>query len=192
MKNAVIIHGSPDEYEYYDSHSPASSNHHWLPWLQKQLMMRDYLAHTPEMPYSFRPDYSLWRREFERFDINQQTALIGHSCGGGFITRWLSENRDVKVGRVVLVAPWLDPNDRKSVHGFFHFEMDPDMASRARGLILFSSNNDGQEVMESVSIIRNTLHNLDYREFPGYGHFCVQDLHSHEFPQLLEAVVDQP
>jgi hypothetical protein len=37
MKTAIIIHGMPSTEEYYDVNRPASSNCHWLPWIQKQL-----------------------------------------------------------------------------------------------------------------------------------------------------------
>lgn len=30
-------------------------------------------------------------REFGRFEINTDTILVGHSCGGGFLLRWLSD-----------------------------------------------------------------------------------------------------
>lgn len=109
MKNAIILHGKPDKEEYYSETAPSPSNAHWLPWLQKQLIIRDIKADTPEVPYPYELDYATWAREFERFDVTPETVLVGHSCGGGFIVRWLCEHADVHVGKVVLVAPWTDP-----------------------------------------------------------------------------------
>jgi len=38
MKTAIIIHGMPyKDEEYYNIDHSASSNCHWLPWIQKQL-----------------------------------------------------------------------------------------------------------------------------------------------------------
>lgn len=107
MKNAIILHGKsgPGEQEYYNPDFPAASNSHWIPWLQKQLMIRDIYAQTPEVPNSWKPDYATWCKEFERYDITPETVLVGHSCGGGFLVRWLSERPDVRVDKVVLVAP---------------------------------------------------------------------------------------
>ncbi len=31
------------------------------------------------------PTNSIWKKEFERFNITPQTVLVGHSCGGGFL-----------------------------------------------------------------------------------------------------------
>ena len=79
MKNAIIIHGAPDKEEYYSDKYPSASNFQWLPWLQKQLIMRDIKADTPEMPHAYSPQYDVWKREFERFDITSETILVGHS-----------------------------------------------------------------------------------------------------------------
>src|SRR3989304_5335346 len=112
MKNAIILHGLPDKDEYYDPDFPAQSNAHWIPWLQKQLQRKDIFTQTPEMPLSFKPEYTVWRKELERYDIGPKTLLVGHSCGGAFLVLWLSEHKDVKVAKVVLVAPWINPDGR--------------------------------------------------------------------------------
>ena len=98
----------PLRLEYYSQDYPSLSNCHWYPWLQKQLLVHRWQPKPPEIPRVFELDYAAWVREFERYDITPQTQLVGHSCGAGFLVRWLSEHKAVKVGRVVLrVAPWL-------------------------------------------------------------------------------------
>lgn len=187
MKTAIIVHGAPSQEESFDEGSPSASNHHWLPWLQKQLIVRDYAAQTPEMPYAWEPQYSIWKREFERFDVNEQSILVGHSCGGGFLVRWMSEHPQVRVGRLALVAPWLDP-DRTRTTDFFDFTIDPNLASRTTGLILFNSDDDIESIHASVELILSTVHHIQYREFQSYGHFCIEDMDTIEFPELLEAI----
>ena len=108
MKTAIILHGMPSKEEYFNAESPAQSNKHWLPWVQRQLILNGILAQTVELPEPYEPNYEKWRSVFEQFHIDEETNLIGHSCGGGFLVRWLSENK-IKVGKVALVAPWLDP-----------------------------------------------------------------------------------
>jgi predicted alpha/beta hydrolase family esterase len=185
--NAVIVHGRPGREEYYDPGVPSCSNHHWLPWLAKQLRVRDIHAHTPEMPHAYAPQWSLWRREFERCDIGPETILVGHSCGGGFLVRWLSEHPRQRVGRVVLVAPWIDPDgnfagEQGSWAGdFFAFEPDRLLAERTAGLIVMTSDDDSDQVLRSVAILREKLAGAQVREFPGYGHFLR--------PQLREVLV---
>ena len=124
MKNAILVHGTCSKEEYFDSSEPSLSNAHWFPWLQKQLLVNNISCHSPEISNAHTPIYEKWKREFERFDVNENTILIGHSCGGGFLLRWLSENK-IKIDKLILVAPWLDP-ERSKTTDFFDFEIDKD------------------------------------------------------------------
>ncbi len=188
QKSALIIHGAPNADECFDPGVPSPSNHHWLPWLQKQLIVRGYEAHTPEIPYPYEPHYPTWKREFERYSLNHETILVGHSCGGGFLVRWLSENPSVVVGKVLLVAPWIDI-ERSRTTDFFDFHIDPAIATRTKGLMLFNSSNDGPNIHTSVERILAIVHHIQYREFQNYGHFCVEDMKRIEFPELLEFII---
>jgi predicted alpha/beta hydrolase family esterase len=154
MRNAIILHGRPDKDEYYNPDIPAYSNWHWIPWLQKQLQAKDIFTQTPEIPMSFRPNYEIWKTEFERYDIGPGTILVGHSCGGGFLVRWLSENKDTKVGKVVLVAPWINPDDdpESETGDFFKFEIDKNFPTRTAGVTIFSSDNDYDSVVNLLAI----------------------------------------
>jgi predicted alpha/beta hydrolase family esterase len=190
MKNAVIIHGTCDKEEYYSDKHPSASNAHWFPWLQKQLLINDISAVTPEIPHGYMPDYAVWKREFERFDITDETILVGHSCGGGFLVRWLSENKEVNVGKVVLVAPWLDPNKTKGAdNDFFDFEMDQDLVSRTEGLVIFNSDDDEPAIHTSIKQIMETIPNIKLFEFHSYGHFCLGDMGTDAFPELLKEIL---
>jgi predicted alpha/beta hydrolase family esterase len=190
VSNAVIVHGKPGRAEYYDPDISSSSNHHWLPWLAKQLIVRDIPAHTPEMPHAYAPDYALWSREFERFDIGPGTLLVGHSCGAGFLVRWLSEHPRVRVNRVVLVAPWLDP-DRVEAAGFFDFHIDDGLVSRTAGVTVVNSDDDTVRIQRSVRLLLEHIQGIAYLEFHGYGHFGVSDLGGIAFPELL-TLLTQP
>lgn len=188
MKNAIILHGMPSKQEYYGPKHPSMSNSHWLPWLQGQLLKKDIAASTPEVPLSYDPQWEVWCREVERYEIGPETTLIGHSCGGGFWVRYLSEHPELKVGKVILVAPWLDP-DGDETKGFFDSQIDPRIASRTGGLIIFHSDNDMGNVQKSVVVLREKIDGLVYNEFAKYGHFTYQDMGTEEFPELLEEIL---
>lgn len=189
MKNAIILHGKPDpgQAEYYNPGMPSSSNAHWLPWLQKQLIVHDISAQTPEIPNAWQPDYPTWQKEFERYDLTPETILVGHSCGGGFIVRWLSEHPDARAGSVVLVAPSLGIDWDKS--GFFDFTIDPQLIERVQRLVIFVSDDDREAIQQSVSNIRSALPGAKLRQFHKYGHFCYDDMHSTEFPELRDEIL---
>lgn len=191
MKNAIILHGKPDpgQEEYYNPAFPAASNSHWLPWLQKQLIINDIAAQTPEIPNAWQPEYETWRKEFERYDITSETILVGHSCGAGFLVRWLSEHSDVQVGTVVLVAPSLGID--WDTNGFFDFKIDPGLDARTQNLIMFVSDDDRDAIRQAAQKLRDTVSGVQYREFHGYGHFCLGDMKTTEFPELLEAALEQ-
>lgn len=188
MRRAIIVHGTCGRRDYYDPAVPTLSNQNWIPWLQKQLLMRDILAYAPDMPLAFKPDYALWRAEAERFEIGPETMLVGHSTGGGFWVRWLSEHPDVRVGKVVLVAPWLDPNNIKKTT-FFDFEIDPELVAYTKGVTIFNSIDDHPGILWSVEILRQTIPGIAYREFHNHGHFCSEDMPDDTFPELLEGLL---
>jgi len=102
MPNAIIIHGcssSPEESKEY------SESKHWMPWVEKELIARGISTTVPSMPESWVPDYERWKAEFEKQNINEQTTLIGHSCGCAFLVRWLGDSKR-KIDKLILVAPW--------------------------------------------------------------------------------------
>ena len=191
MKNAIILHGKPDpgQKEYYNPNFPSPSNSHWLPWLQKQLLIHDIAAQTPEMPNAWKPEYEIWQKEFERYETTPETILVGHSCGAGFIVRWLSEHPDIKVGKIVLVAPSLGFTwDDRS---FFGFVIDRELANRTAGVTIFGSDNDEPSVMKAIAQYRSVLKDVKYREFPGYGHFVMGSMKTDVFPELLEETLHE-
>lgn len=187
MKNAIIIHGICDKAEYFSDEYPSLSNSHWLPWLQKQLLIRGILTQTPEMPKPYQSEYDQWKTQFEEYEINDETILIGHSCGGGFLLRWLSENK-IKVNKLILVAPWLDP-ERKETTSFFDFTIDKDVVNRVGEIHLFISKDDDKDILDSAEIIRENIPNILYHEFSNCGHFTLDDMKTDKFPELLATVL---
>jgi uncharacterized protein len=191
MRTAILIPGRPDKEEYYDPQYPSNSNNHWFPWLTKQLQIRDIFTVAIEPPRPWQPRYDIWKKELERFEITPETILVGHSCGGGFIVRWLSEQKEARVNKVLLVAPWLNPehNPRSDTADFFDFTIDPHLAERTAGITILNSDNDELTIHRSVQMIRDGVRGVKYREFHNYGHFCYEDLQTEAFPELVEEIV---
>lgn len=186
MHTAVIIHGYNDKSEYLDITRPTASNDHWLPWIQKQLSLKGVLTQAPEMPGFYDPHYKDWKETLEEFRPNKDTILVGHSCGGGFLVRWLSEN-DVKVGKVVLVAPWLNPEkEQKLDPEFFNFEIDPNIAQKTSRLTIIYSTDDFSDIIKTVDLLKSKLIGANFKEFSDKGHFTLGDMKTEEFPELLD------
>jgi len=148
---AVILRGKPSELVFSAPQEPSTSDYFWLPWLQKQLAIRGAQAHTPEVPNAYLAHYPTWQQEFERYAVDENTVLIGHSCGAGFLLRWLSEHPQVRARTVVLVAPWTDPG-RAFTTDFFDFTLDRQLAARAGGVTLLYSTDDEDSVLATVRV----------------------------------------
>jgi predicted alpha/beta hydrolase family esterase len=188
MKNAIILHGMPDKEEYLAMGSPTTQ--HWYGWLQTQLQAQGIPTELPAMPIPYEPDYRKWTEVFEQYDIHEETILIGHSCGAGFLVRWLSEN-NIKVGKVILVAPWIDPDQESQnlVTDFFDFEIDPALSSRTDGITVFYSTDDSADIVKSVEILEKSVKDIHGIKFDDKGHFTLEDMGTEEFPELLKEVL---
>ncbi len=164
MKQAIIVHGKPSKQSYFNPNLPSASNSIWIPWLQQQLLIRGIDTQTPEMPESWRPDYSLWRQTFEKYNVNSGTILVGHSCGGGFLIQWMSENPQICAGDVYLVAPAFGdkfnpeaPYEEPLRGGFFNFKIDETLLDRVHSLTIFYSDNDSVRVDTAIKIIKKSF-----------------------------------
>lgn len=186
--NAILVPGRPDKDEHYDSTRHSNSEDHWFSWLKRQLILKDIHAVSIEPPFPFRPRYDEWKKEFERFDITPETILVGHSCGGGFLVRYLSEHKDLKVDKVVLVAPWINPLNYEvsDTADFFDFEIDSEFPARTKGVTVFISSDDEPSVVKTVDILKEKVQGITYREYTDRGHFTYGVMKTEEFPELLE------
>ncbi|MDP3900854.1 MAG: alpha/beta hydrolase [bacterium] len=186
MKTAIILHGMPSKEEYFSPEGgPSQHNKHWLPWIQHQLLLKGVLAQILELPEPYEPDYEKWRSVFEQFKIDENTSLVGHSCGGGFLVRWLSENK-VNVGRVALIAPWIDPTSTSVKPGFFDFQIDENLAERTGGICLFISSDDSKEELDTAKLLREKVRGLEVKEFSDKGHFTFNSMGTEVFPELRD------
>ncbi len=188
MKSAIILHGMPSREEYFGLNGSLQQNKHWLPWIKEELMAEGVKVFSPEFPEPYLPVYENWKKSFEELEVDKDTILIGHSCGAGFILRWLSENK-IQVGKVALVAPWIDPRGQLQ-NDFFNFKIDKDLLSRATGVCIFISKDDDKDILDSFEIIKKELPEVDVRWFENYGHFTFGDMKTIEFPELKNFVLE--
>ena len=188
MKNAILLHGLADKKEYYNSNHPSASNSHWLPWLQKELLVNEIKADTPEVFREYELRYDSWLEEVERFPIGIDTILVGHSAGGGFWVRYLSEHPAIFVSKVILVAPWLNL-DHEEDSAFYEFEINPTITEHTNEFIIFASDNDSEEIKDSIEYLIEKLPSIKVETFHNYGHFTQRTLKDNKFPELLRAIL---
>jgi hypothetical protein len=91
------------------------------------------------------------------------------------------------VGKVVLVAPSLGLNwDDAS---FFDFEINPNIAARSAGLLIFGSDNDRPAITEAIAKIRLAITGIQYRQFSGLGHFTLRSMGSGPVSAVARGVI---
>lgn len=187
MKTALIIHGSCDKDEYFNEKYPSLSNSHWFPWLQKQFLCHDILCQTPEMPNAYSPNYDDWKKTFESFYNKDVKIIIGHSAGAGFMLKWLQNNPQTELDKLILVAPWLDPN--KEYADFLNFQIQDKILSNIKKIILLYSTDDETSILDSVNLILSRYKNIKVNSFTNKGHF-VYDTIGPTFPELWKVVIE--
>lgn len=186
-QTGLIIHGTPNKEEYLRPEAKCESVKHWIPWLAKRMIDGGVFTQAPEMPEPYLPHYDAWERVARLFPTQDDSILVGHSCGGGFLLRLVSEQK-TRLKHLVLVAPWLDPFHEKDP-SFFEFVLDPDLAHRMK-VSLLESDNDSEAVKASIQTIKDRVPGIHVHSFHEYGHFCFDDLGGEEFPELLEIVLE--
>lgn len=132
--NVVIIHGFESAPE-----------NNWFPDAKAILEEGGLEVFVPKMPDSFHPKYEAWKIHFEenvKPRLRRNSILIGHSLGGGFIQKYLSEN-DLQVGEVVLVAPTVSNSGISEIDNFFQTDFDYEkIKNSADNIFIFASTND--------------------------------------------------
>lgn len=187
MDQVIIIHGRPDKEEYFDDSFPKPHKAHWLPWLKDKLGEIKVKTEIPIMPKPYEPDYEEWKKVFEKYKLTSDTILVGHSRGGGFLLRYLSENK-LKIKKLILVAPSIMANPG-IVTGFSEYEIDKNLIERAGKFSIFYSTDDEDGILKSIDKIKKYLPDINYYKFSDKGHFTEGDLGTKEFPELLEEVL---
>ncbi len=189
-QHAILLHGRPSKEQWEDVNMPSASNYYWLPWAQKQLALKGIPTETPEVPNAWIPHYATWQSTFEKHPVTPETILIGHSCGAGFIVRWLSEHSNVTAGKVILVAPWVDsagdPGNEDAAD-FMNFSIDQELSKRTAGITIINSDNDVGTIQRSVQKLRATIQDAKYIELHDRQHFY-DDL-AMELPELIDEVL---
>jgi predicted alpha/beta hydrolase family esterase len=185
MKTAVILHGVCDKEEYFEMDFPSPSNAHWLPWLQQKFLRNGLLCQCLEMPAPYKPVYEEWKKTFGQLDPSDLSVVVGHSAGCGFFLKWLHENPKVALDKLVLVAPWLDPQKREA--SFLEFTLDKDALNNVKEAHLFFSEDDMETIKISTERIMREYPNIKRHHYADKGHFCFGDI-GETFEDLWEVL----
>lgn len=186
--NCIIIHGCPSNVEKAMNPETRTYDKHWIPWTKEKLIALGIPTETPLMPDPWEPSYEKFKAEFEKQEVNENTILIGHSCGTTFLLRWLGDSKQ-KVAKLILVAPWaVADKDDEGRRQFYEHPIDPSIKDRVGEITYFTADDEEPDGKKSLQIIHDVLGG-NIINLPGHGHYVMGDMGTTEFPELLEAVL---
>ncbi len=188
IKKVIIIHGCPSSAEKAMNPETRTYDKHWIPWLKKELVTQGIPTETPLMPSPWEPNYEKFKTEFEKYEVGENTILIGHSCGCAFLVRWLGETKK-KIAKLILVAPWKIPDkDDELRKTFYTYPINESIKSRLREIVMFTADDEEDDGKESLKIFHKALGG-EIIELKGHGHYTMNDMGTEKFPELFKVIL---
>lgn len=188
-ENCIIIHGCFSGVEKVMKSDVGEVEKYWVPWLKRNLITAGLATEAPIMPEPWQPNYQKFKVEFEKYEVNEHTILVGHSCGSAFLVRWLGETKR-KVFKLILVAPWkISDKDDEFRKEFYTYQIDESIKSRTNKIVMFTANDEMEDGKESLKIFHQALGGLIV-ELSEHGHYRFNDMDTAEFPELLEEILE--
>jgi hypothetical protein len=151
----------------------------------------DYDVFTPKMPNATNAQYSEWKIWFENIlpRMHKNIILIGHSLGGAFLTRYLSENKvSNNIKALFLIAAPYEAIEGDEYLGAFELpKKNEPLSLQSNQIIIFHSNNDKVVPVEHSKKLHALIKDSILVQFKDYGHFNVEHL-----PELVERIKSVP
>jgi len=196
-KQIVVVHGGDtfDTYEEFldflknrkiDFDEYRTKKDGWKRNLGEELGS-DFEIIMPDMPNKINAKYSEWLMWFEKFlpHFNSDVVFVGHSLGGTFIAKYLSENIfPKKIVATFLVAPAYD--DTHSDYSMADFKLPDslnDFAKQGGKIFIYGSTDDPIVPPVDFENYENRLGDVVMRRFTDRGHFNQEEL-----PELIEDI----
>ena len=143
----------------------------------------------PSMPNKANAKYAEWKIWFEKGMpyFQKEVVLIGHSLGGTFLAKYLSENKfPKKIRATLIVAAPFDTKHRQKSKSLSDFILPKDLHKfDAQGgkLLLYHSKDDLTVPFADLGKYRAKLKTAIPRIFTNKGHF-----NQEEFPELARDI----
>lgn len=190
----LIIHGGTtfDTYEeywkYLESIELTKEKINKIDWkdnLQKELPEFEVLY--PKMPNSRNSRYLEWKLWFEKTFhlLTDEVILIGHSLGGIFLAKYLSENSfPKKIKQLHLVAACYDTEVIKdSLVDFALTKTVENIQDKVEKIFLYQSKDDTSVAYQDALKYKRDLPNAELLMFEDRGHFT-----GVKIPELIENI----
>ncbi len=142
---------------------------------------------APRMPNKLNAKYLEWKIWFEKFlpHLNREVILLGHSLGGIFLVKYLSENiLPKKISGLFLVAAPFDEKDSEYPLGSFKLKLNLSKISKqVRKIFIYQSKDDPVVPFADFGKYRKALPSAVFKMFENRRHFNQEN-----FPELLKDI----
>lgn len=194
-KQVLVIHGG-NAFDTYEKYIAYLTNKKltlddlevsgWKQSLGKALG-KDFEVFLPQMPNARNARYLEWKIWFEKIIplLNEEIVLVGHSLGGLFLAKYLSENDcSKKIVATFLVAA---PFNTKTKFDFVDFVLKDNslkkMNKQGGKIFIFQSEDDEVVPYADSKKYKKVLPDSKMIVFKDRGHF-----HQPNFPEIVKEI----
>jgi predicted alpha/beta hydrolase family esterase len=198
-KQIVVIHGGSSFKTYKDYLSYLKNKEiiieklrprkEWKDWLASKLGAR-YDVLLPRMPNATNARYQEWKIWFNNITkvLNHKVVLVGHSLGGIFLAKYLTENiYPRKIAAVILVAaPFYDAEGADGKESLKDFSLPPSLkkfAKQCGKIYLLHSQDDPVVPFAQLDRYKNALPKAEAVVFKDREHF-----NQETFPEIVKII----
>ena len=194
-KQVILIHGGSTFDSYKDylaflNNLKIDLNRYnrtkWSDSLRQELGNKfDVLL--PKMPNPMNAKYDEWKILFKKIALllNNHVILIGHSLGGIFLAKYLSENRFPKkiLATLLVSVPYSDEGMEESLGDFVLPKSLNKLNNQGGKIFLYHSKDDVVVPYTHLEKYKKVLSGAIIREFKKRGHF-----NQPKFPELVKDI----
>lgn len=195
MQQVLIIHGGDcfntyEEYLEFLKNFPLDleslkSHPSWKHGWQEKLGS-DFEVLNPRMPNPTNAQYDEWKIWFEKMLplINDNPILIGHSLGGIFLAKYLSQNKiDKKIKATMLIAAPFEDIEGEPIASFNLPSSLKKCEEQAGQIYLFHSEDDQVVPFSHLAKYQAKLPSAKVQIFKGRQHF-----NQEEFSEIVQLI----
>lgn len=193
----LVIHGGT-AHKDYESYLEALKNS--TPKLERILSRRDwknelqdqlgekYEVFTPNMPNKQNAQFDEWKILFEKIVdlLDDNFIVIGHSLGGIFLVKYLSENKvSKKIKKTHLLGTPFNNEEmvHEELHSFLRKSDLNNLERQAGELYFYHSEDDFAVQFSHLAKFQERLPTANFKTFKDRNHFMQEKV-----PELIEDI----
>lgn len=158
----------------------------WKDSLQEKLG-KGFEVVLPKMPNPSNAKYAEWKIWFEKLFpfLEKEVVLVGHSLGGIFLVKYLSENKFPKkiLAAFIIAAPFDDKDPRHSLVDFKPKKDLSGLQNQSKELLFYHSKDDDVVSFTAFEKYKEALPRAHFKEFKNKGHF-----NQSNFPEIVRDI----